>query len=71
MNRNEIIKDDEADTDDLKNKCFCDYCDAFVPTSECTAIDVNDSFEVACSECYINLYKDYFKEMERIINDNE
>ena len=59
----------DADDNDLKNKCFCDYCDAFVETSECTAIDINDSFEVACNECYNNLYKDYFKEMERIINN--
>ena len=53
-----INLDDDADTDDLKDKCFCDYCDDFIPTSECETIDVNDDFEVACSECYNNLYKD-------------
>ena len=54
----EILNFFNADTDDLKDKCFCDYCDDFVPTSECETIDVNDDFEVACSECYNNLYKD-------------
>ena len=54
--------DDDADTDDLKDKCFCDYCDDFVPTSECETLEVEDVnetyFEVACSECYNNLYKE-------------
>ena len=60
INKSNIIyeDDDDVDTDDLKDKCFCDYCDDFVPTSECETIDVNDDFEVACSECYNNLYKD-------------
>ena len=40
-----------------KNKCFCDYCNDFVETSECKTIDINDSFEVACNKCYKELYK--------------
>ena len=47
----------EDEIDDLKNKCFCDYCDDFVNTSECETIDINDSFEVACNKCYTELYK--------------
>ena len=52
-------KDNYADNDNLKNKCFCDYCDDFVDTSECYSININDDFgdfEVACKECMDNLY---------------
>ena len=42
----------------IKSHCFCDYCDEYIPTSECETIDINDDFEVACSECYNNLYKE-------------
>ena len=46
----------------IKSHCFCDYCDEYVPTSECETLEIEDAeetyFEVACSECYNNLYKD-------------
>ena len=53
----EILNFFNADDDDIKDKCFCDYCDNFVYTSECKTIDINDSFEVACNKCYKELYK--------------
>ena len=57
-----IDNNSDCDTDDLKDKCFCDYCDDFVPTSECETLEIEDVeetyFEIACSECYNNLYKD-------------
>ena len=53
INKNHIIyEDNEADDDDMKDKCFCDYCDDFVYTAECETIDINDSFDVACNKCY-------------------
>ena len=45
------------DNNNIKNKCFCDYCNDFVYTSECETIETNNSFEVACNKCYIELYK--------------
>ena len=49
------------DDNNIKNKCFCDYCGDFVFTSECETLQIEgtekDYFEVACKECYNNLYK--------------
>ena len=58
----DCLKAFDLDDDNIKNKCFCDYCDDFVETSECTVIDIditsrNNDFEVACSTCYKELYK--------------
>ena len=53
----EILNFFNADDDDIKDKCFCNYCDDFIYTSECEAIDINDTFEIACNECYKELYK--------------
>ena len=51
----------EKDDDNIKNKCFCDYCDDFVETAECETVEIADAeenyFEVACNKCYNNLYK--------------
>ena len=51
---------DYTENDDLQDKCFCDCCGAFVKTSECEVLeidDVKDYFEIACNECYNNLYE--------------
>ena len=48
---------DEADTDGLKNKCFCDDCGEYVETSECTMNDYTenvDGIEVDVSEVLCN-----------------
>ncbi len=47
------------DDNNIKNKCFCDYCGDFVYTAECEVIEFDDGgdFEVACNKCYIELYK--------------
>ena len=50
-----------VDNDNIKDKCFCDYCDDFVYTAECETVEIADAeenyFEVACNKCYIELYK--------------
>ena len=55
----EILNFYNADDDNIKNKCFCDYCDDFVETAECEVIKFEDGgdFEIACNKCYIELYK--------------
>jgi len=56
-----VIFDDEADDDDLQDKCFCDFCDDFVETAECETLEIEDIdgtyFEIACRTCYNELYK--------------
>ena len=57
----EILNFYDADDDNIKNKCFCDYCGDFVYTAECESVEIADAeknyFEVACNKCYIELYK--------------
>ena len=57
----EILNFYNADDDNIKNKCFCDYCGDFVYTAECESVEIADAeknyFEVACNKCYIELYK--------------
>ena len=53
--------DSISDDDDLKDKCFCDYCDSFVPTSECETIKTSEhwnAFEILCNKCYNKLNKE-------------
>ena len=65
---------DEADTDGLKNKCFCDDCGEYVETSECTMNDYTENVdgievdvsEVLCNTCNEN--KDETPSMAKIQN---